>query len=699
MSNFGFNQTFNFAQSYGFGNGFSYQENQAALRGPVLFFDAGNPTSYPGAGTTWTDLISGVPATLQGGYAYHSGRVDFNGTDGFATTPSDVTVDLTEGFTMEVYVKFRDLAVQQGIVVFNSPGYMNLIYTSGGEIRWEVAAGEQVFDPGPIETGVWYHLVGTWDRASGLSKLYRDGVLVASDTKTCSVTTRTSYLQIGQYDGDSSFTDGDIAVVRLYDRPITATEVTNSYNSLNTRYAGPLVYLDAAIPASYPGSGSTWSDLGLWHNDATLLNSPAYSSANSGTILFDADSTQAATVPDLGDLTRWTVETWVKFSDVTNISSLGVITNNYGGNDVNFSIGNNDTSEIAGGLYKNVMGGGWQNAPNTLTPVTDTWYHLAATYDGSDVKFYINGASSGSTAWSSVSLTSGGDVNIGRRWDGYNDATSYVSGSIPFVKIYDRALSSVDVSGSYESLKSRYPLPPVSLPTPYFRWDPANYDAGIIPDTGAYAGLIGAPGNAAHLVNGPTVSASPPRVTYGGDMSGQYAYTSALMSPGMNTFTVAAWVKTPWTDRKIIGFENNQVGQGSSGYDRHMFVQDTTGLLGFGVFDTMQRTVLSTTPVNDGVWHHCVASCIFDPNTQATGTGTVKIYVDGNLEGTITASPYQYEGAYWRIASWVGWGGGLFDSGYFLGDIGKVEVYGEFAALTDAQVQQLWLNDKATYGL
>jgi hypothetical protein len=76
----------------------------------------------------------------------------------------------------------------------------------------------------------------------------------------------------------------------------------------------------------------------------------------------------------------------------------------------------------------------------------------------------------------------------------------------------------------------------------------------------------------------------------------------------------------------------------------------------------------------------------------------VKIYVDGNLEGTITASPVQNTGGYWRIASWAAWGGGLFDNGYFLGDIGKVEIYGEFAALTDAQVAQLWLNDKATYG-
>ena len=34
---------------------------------PVLSLDAGNPASYPGSGTTWTDTVGGIPFTLNNG--------------------------------------------------------------------------------------------------------------------------------------------------------------------------------------------------------------------------------------------------------------------------------------------------------------------------------------------------------------------------------------------------------------------------------------------------------------------------------------------------------------------------------------------------------------------------------------------------------------------------------------------------------
>ena len=45
--------------------------------------------------------------------------------------------------------------------------------------------------------------------------------------------------------------------------------------------------LDAANSKSYPGSGTTWTDLSGNGNNATLTNGPTYSSANGGSIVFD----------------------------------------------------------------------------------------------------------------------------------------------------------------------------------------------------------------------------------------------------------------------------------------------------------------------------------------------------------------------------------------------------------------------------
>ena len=50
---------------------------------------------------------------------------------------------------------------------------------------------------------------------------------------------------------------------------------------------GLVSYLDAANPKSYPGSGTTWSDLSGNGNNATLVNGPTYSTGSAGSIVFD----------------------------------------------------------------------------------------------------------------------------------------------------------------------------------------------------------------------------------------------------------------------------------------------------------------------------------------------------------------------------------------------------------------------------
>lgn len=60
------------------------------------------------------------------------------------------------------------------------------------------------------------------------------------------------------------------------------------------------MYLDAGVSASYPGSGTAWTDVTYSGNDGTLINSPTYSSADGGSILFDG-------VDDYVDLTNVTL--------------------------------------------------------------------------------------------------------------------------------------------------------------------------------------------------------------------------------------------------------------------------------------------------------------------------------------------------------------------------------------------------------
>jgi hypothetical protein len=51
--------------------------------------------------------------------------------------------------------------------------------------------------------------------------------------------------------------------------------------------SGLVLNLDAGVSASYPGSGTNWTDLSGNGNNGTLVNGVGYNSANNGSFVFD----------------------------------------------------------------------------------------------------------------------------------------------------------------------------------------------------------------------------------------------------------------------------------------------------------------------------------------------------------------------------------------------------------------------------
>jgi hypothetical protein len=77
----------------------------------------------------------------------------------------------------------------------------------------------------------------------------------------------------------------------------------------------------------------------------------------------------------------------------------------------------------------------------------NTWYHAAATYDGTTMRLYLNGVLVGSTAKSGAIATNPSiPVNIGRNPDG--GGYTYHHGAIDDVRLYSRALSSSEIAAA-----------------------------------------------------------------------------------------------------------------------------------------------------------------------------------------------------------------------------------------------------------
>ena len=222
---------------------------------------------------------------------------------------------------------------------------------------------------------------------------------------------------------------------------------------------GLVFELDSGNPASYPGSGNNWYDL-VGSDNATLPNGATYSADNGGILTFNrslSQSAHAASMP--GPLTTFTAETWVKFNNVTIESGNATctITEVYSGTPINYTIGTGmlgNTVVWQGGYYD---GGAWHLA-GTVEPMVDTWYCMTVTFDGVNVRFYVDGNLNDTVASSTTPGYSGQGIHVGERWDGAYLTQSFLDGSVPVVRLYNRALSSSEVNGNYNANRSRFGL-------------------------------------------------------------------------------------------------------------------------------------------------------------------------------------------------------------------------------------------------
>ena len=152
--------------------------------------------------------------------------------------------------------------------------------------------------------------------------------------------------------------------------------------------------------------------------------------------------------------------------------------------------------------------------------------------------------------------------------------------------------------------------------------------------------------------------------------------TANTQVAGPARFSVEAWARTTSTSGgRVLGFGDG-AGQTSSGtVDRQLYV-GTNGRAYFGI-GSAKTVMASTAVVNDGKWHHLVG-------TYTTGTGGMRLYVDGALQTSTTATTQTFNG-YWRAGAEAMSGWTSNPGQYFVGNLEELAVY--TTTLTATQVK------------
>jgi hypothetical protein len=236
---------------------------------------------------------------------------------------------------------------------------------------------------------------------------------------------------------------GNIAFVKVYDGVLTLAEIQALHATYRPRFDLEL-YLDAG--RSYPGSGTTWTDLSGNGRNGTLTNGPTYSSADGGSIVFDGtdDFVQCS-----GSVTA-TTATFVAW--IRRNGDQGT----YDG--ILFSRGTN----VSGMMFQssNQLAYTWNNAINTYTwnsglTIPDlTWCMVAVSVTSTSATAYLCQSSGITSATNTVSHTSTviDDIKLGQ--DDFGGR--FFTGNIAIAKIYSTALSAGQISQLFDADKSRF---------------------------------------------------------------------------------------------------------------------------------------------------------------------------------------------------------------------------------------------------
>jgi hypothetical protein len=209
--------------------------------------------------------------------------------------------------------------------------------------------------------------------------------------------------------------------------------------------------LDAANPKSYPGSGTTWTDLSGRGNTGTLVNGVGYVGTNGGALSFDGvnDYVNCGNNSSLSFTNKLTIQIWCSLNVYSEYSNpLMKTTNNNWNDGYGFYVEANRFY-----FYINLWDGAHRvSVSKTTFPLTN----FVGTYDGANLKLYENGIlqQTGSSYASNVS-NSATALLIGR---GALNDPYYWNGRIPQVSIYNRALSASEITQNYNATKSRYGL-------------------------------------------------------------------------------------------------------------------------------------------------------------------------------------------------------------------------------------------------
>jgi hypothetical protein len=202
------------------------------------------------------DIQDNNPATLFGNPSFTAGEVDqalqFDGVDDHAKVPTSANLNVStgSGLTIDTWIKPSDVSVKRPLVEWNNSvggigahfwiavglagGGPGSLYANLPETPSECCSKVISSAPGILTANTLQHVAVTYDKTTGLARLYRNGVVVAQQNLGI-FTPHTSFdLFFGlRPSGSSAGTRyvGTMDEIEIFNRALTQNEIQAIYNA------------------------------------------------------------------------------------------------------------------------------------------------------------------------------------------------------------------------------------------------------------------------------------------------------------------------------------------------------------------------------------------------------------------------------------------------------------------------------------
>jgi hypothetical protein len=466
-------------------NGQDYPSDDVILTNLIQHWDFADASCYSGSGTSFTDLAASQAGTVVNGPTYTSTapkHFTFDGVNDYAEC--DIATDYGQDQTLEVWVKFPDFSDIKRLLFVR--GYQSNCSTVNGGYWMQLNTSKQLqYTVGNVAaysstaqtlmTNTWYCFATTLNGSA--LRFFRNGSLISNTTASTTrypvcatnphVRTNTVPTNTGAINTSTS-TNGSGAELRIYTSTLTDQQVTDNYDARKERYGygdiletDLVIHLDAGDPNSYSGTGTTWSNLVSGTSfDFTLVNGPVYNADEYGYFQFDGANDYATknSVFNFADYPSFSVEAWVypdnSSSDHSICGQWQSTTAGFGPCILYLDVG--DSAVGYDWIVRLTTGSTARIGTTTANGNMTEWNHVVATFSSTQIQLYVNNSliGSASTGAGIVDGTNEG-IAIGADRD---SGGRYWDGKISQFRIYEKVLTSDEVTSNYNARKARYGL-------------------------------------------------------------------------------------------------------------------------------------------------------------------------------------------------------------------------------------------------